>query len=224
LANRFPDIKANPMVRRLLILDDEAPLVAALVRHFERRGYEATGVFTVAEATAAIESAAAGPNPFAAVLSDLQLPDGDGRDIVKLVRARLPDCPIVIMTGSRSVSGSVEAMRFGAVTVLEKPLPLETLSNEIALAIAAAADARDSADDAGEAPMSPRARAPADAISLPAEGIDLQAVLREIEERLVYEALERTQGNKNQAARVLGLNRTTLIEKIRRMARKFGPR
>ena len=74
-----------------------------------------------AEATAAIESAARGSNPFAAILSDLQLPDGDGRTIVKLAREKLPKCPVVIMTGSRSVSGSVEAMRLGAVTVLEKP-------------------------------------------------------------------------------------------------------
>jgi len=57
-------------------------------------------------------------------------------------------------------------------------------------------------------------------ISLPPEGLDLYAVLRELEDRLINEALERTQGNKNQAARVLGLNRTTLVEKLRKMSRK----
>jgi DNA-binding NtrC family response regulator len=138
------------MPQRLLILDDEVSLVDALCRHFERRGYSPTGVFTVAEATAAIE-AASRDVPFAAILSDLQLPDGDGRTIVKLAREKLPSCPVLIMTGSGSVSGSVEAMRLGALTVLEKPVPLELLTTEIAQAIDTAAELRSALDAAGEA-------------------------------------------------------------------------
>src|SRR3954466_9544390 len=139
------------MPKRLLILDDEVSLVDALVRHFERRGYEPTGVFTVAEATAAIEGAARSAQPYAAVLSDLQLPDGDGRQIVKLVRQKLPKCPVLIMTGSHSLSGSVEAMRLGAVTVLEKPVQLDALTAEIAQAIDSTAELRGALHAAGDA-------------------------------------------------------------------------
>jgi len=63
---------------RILILDDEESLVAALVRHFERRGYEPTGAYLVAEATRAIEESVQTGRPFAAIVTDLQLPDGDG--------------------------------------------------------------------------------------------------------------------------------------------------
>ncbi len=52
--------------------------------------------------------------------------------------------------------------------------------------------------------------------SLPEEGIDLQEALEAIEERLIAEALRRADGNKTLAARLLGLNRTTLIEKLKR--------
>jgi DNA-binding NtrC family response regulator len=158
------------VAKRLLILDDEVSLVDVLCRHFERRGYEPTGVFTVADATAAIEAAARGA-PFAAVLSDLQLPDGDGRTIVKLVRARLPHTPVLIMTGSRSVSGSVEAMRLGAVTVLEKPVAIDALTNEIAQAIDATADlpsALHAAGDAGIIGISQGIRAALDVLLLAA--------------------------------------------------------
>jgi DNA-binding NtrC family response regulator len=158
------------MAERILILDDEISLVDALVRHFERRGYEPTGVFTVAEATAAIEAAARG-TPFAAILSDLQLPDGDGRTIVKLAREKLPKCPVLIMTGSHSVSGSVEAMRLGAVTVLEKPAPLELLTSEIAQAIQANVElhgALHAAGDAGIIGVSPGIRAALDILLLAA--------------------------------------------------------
>jgi DNA-binding NtrC family response regulator len=51
---------------------------------------------------------------------------------------------------------------------------------------------------------------------LPDEGTDLRAILEQVEERMIAEALERTGGNKNRAAELLGLNRTTLVEKLRR--------
>jgi DNA-binding NtrC family response regulator len=51
---------------------------------------------------------------------------------------------------------------------------------------------------------------------LPDEGTDLRAMLEQVEERMIAEALERTGGNKNRAAELLGLNRTTLVEKLRR--------
>jgi len=41
-------------------------------------------------------------------------------------------------------------------------------------------------------------------------------MLEAVEARMIEEALERTNGNKNRAAELLGLNRTTLVEKLRR--------
>ena len=51
---------------------------------------------------------------------------------------------------------------------------------------------------------------------LPATGVDLRVLLDALEERFIAEALERTGGNRNCAAELLGLNRTTLVEKLRR--------
>jgi transcriptional regulator with GAF, ATPase, and Fis domain len=48
------------------------------------------------------------------------------------------------------------------------------------------------------------------------EGIDLNAAVEEFEYRLIDEALRRTKGNKQAAARLLGLKRTTLVAKLRR--------
>lgn len=53
-------------------------------------------------------------------------------------------------------------------------------------------------------------------ISLPDDGIDLKRVLSDIEDSLIEQALERTSGNKNQASRLLSMNRTTLIEKMKK--------
>ncbi len=53
-------------------------------------------------------------------------------------------------------------------------------------------------------------------VELPEDGTDLRAMLEAVEARMIGEALERTSGNKNRAAELLGLNRTTLVEKLRR--------
>jgi DNA-binding NtrC family response regulator len=53
-------------------------------------------------------------------------------------------------------------------------------------------------------------------LDLPESGVDLRVLLAQLEERLIAQALERTGGNKNRAAELLGMNRTTLVEKLRR--------
>jgi DNA-binding NtrC family response regulator len=53
-------------------------------------------------------------------------------------------------------------------------------------------------------------------IRLPAEGITFQDLVGDYERDLILQALERTHWNKNRAAKLLGMNRTTLIEKIKR--------
>ena len=53
-------------------------------------------------------------------------------------------------------------------------------------------------------------------IDLPDAGIDLKRTLSEIEDSLIKQALEQTSGNKNQASKLLSLNRTTLIEKMKK--------
>lgn len=53
-------------------------------------------------------------------------------------------------------------------------------------------------------------------ISLPEQGVDLKKALSDIEDSLIVQALERTKGNKNQASKLLAMNRTTLIEKMKK--------
>jgi DNA-binding NtrC family response regulator len=51
---------------------------------------------------------------------------------------------------------------------------------------------------------------------LPVNGINLRHFLAGLEVDMIDQALARTDGNRNQAARLLGLNRTTLVEKLRK--------
>jgi DNA-binding NtrC family response regulator len=61
--------------------------------------------------------------------------------------------------------------------------------------------------------------AAAASIALPEEGLDLDAIVADIERDLILRSLQRTGGNKGQAARLLHLKRTTLVEKLKRIAK-----
>ncbi len=55
-----------------------------------------------------------------------------------------------------------------------------------------------------------------DAVLIPEEGLDFNDIVGEFENKLILSALERSRGNKNKAARLLNLKRTTLVEKIKK--------
>ncbi len=53
-------------------------------------------------------------------------------------------------------------------------------------------------------------------VALPDDGIDLNEAVNDLENEFILQALQRTNGNKNRAAALLNLNRTTLVEKLKR--------
>jgi DNA-binding NtrC family response regulator len=54
-------------------------------------------------------------------------------------------------------------------------------------------------------------------VTIPEEGVDFQSVMAQIERDLILGGLQKTGGNKRQAARLLNLSRTTLIDKLHRL-------
>ncbi len=125
------------MATRILFVDDEREIVSSFARYFQHKGFETAGAYDVREAVAALTLAARpGARRFDVVCTDLRMPDGNGLDVVRAVRALLPGCPVLVLTAFGSVSTSVQAMRLGALTMLEKPIPVGDLEREILAAVA----------------------------------------------------------------------------------------
>lgn len=59
-------------------------------------------------------------------------------------------------------------------------------------------------------------------VSFPENGLDLNEAMNDFENELILQALRKTQGNKNKAANLLNLNRTTLVEKLKRKGLKIA--
>jgi len=76
--------------------------------------------------------------------------------------------------------------------------------------------------DPSESVVARRIATSPDGFLLPEDGINLREAVETFEMSLIQQALERTGGNKNQASILLGMNRTTLVEKLRKRKRKAG--
>ncbi len=101
----------------ILIVEDDAPQRALLARFLASQGYVVADVGCVDEARAALLA-----NPPALVLTDHELPDGTGLDVLRAARGVDPDLAVVLITAYGTVGIAVEAMREGAADVLLKPV------------------------------------------------------------------------------------------------------
>lgn len=128
----------------------------------------------------------------------------------KLVDHLASDILVLIQPGD--VPTAVEAMRLGAHHVLEiDGHTVETVSKQI---VKWAAERR---TDPNEEYLDATPLPPSFSLEFSSEGIDMSATLDEMERALLAKALEKSMGNKAQAARLLGLNRTTFVEKLKRI-------
>ncbi|HEV7889262.1 MAG TPA: sigma-54 dependent transcriptional regulator [Pyrinomonadaceae bacterium] len=101
---------------RVLIVDDEPSIVAALELIFSEKGYE---VETAASAAAALALAEA--HPFDLMFTDLRLPDSDGIELLSRVKASVPGTQVILMTAHGSTEITIEAIKLGAFYYVEKP-------------------------------------------------------------------------------------------------------
>ena len=93
----------------LLILDDDEPFLRRLAKAMEKRGFSVETAGSVA-AGGAIATAR---TPAYAVI-DLRLSDGNGLDVVEILRSKRPDCRIVVLTGYGAIATAVAAVKIGA--------------------------------------------------------------------------------------------------------------
>ena len=117
------------------------------------------------------------------------------------------------------LSASQEAMR----RLMAYPWPGNVRQLENAVERAVAFSAGRSQIDLGDLPeeiQQAQESALSQAIALPEDGVDLDTFIANIERELIERSLERTGGNKGQAARLLNLKRTTLVEKLKRLQKE----
>ncbi len=114
-------------IKRLLIIEDDSTLKTALFRALTKSGFSITTASTKLEAMNWIQSQA----EWDGILLDLQLPDGNGIDILKAVNLRTSPIPTIVLTGQGTIENAIAATQNGAAQFLVKPISLDDILSSL---------------------------------------------------------------------------------------------
>lgn len=112
---------------RILLVEDEASLAKAVVEHLKSEQHMPDWFGTFEDAQSAMQTL-----HYDLVLLDLHLPDGDGLDLLRKLRARARYTSVIIMTARDKISDRILGLNLGADDYVIKPFDLHELSARIA--------------------------------------------------------------------------------------------
>jgi DNA-binding NtrC family response regulator len=194
----------SELPRTVLVVEDEARLRDMLVRAIPDMGFEVAGLGSAEQALRRLETL----TPSIAII-DLNLPGMSGLELFEQLRQRWPRVQVVILTGYGSLDAARQSIRLGVADFLTKPCTLGELEQALDRAWQRRVQAE--REPAGK----PRLMAIADEPPAPPPPDPAEPrSLREIERLHILAALERHQGNRNKAARELGISPRTLYYRL----------
>jgi len=117
---------------RVLVVDDEDSLRRALQRILERAGYEVATASNGREAQRWLEDI----STIDAIVSDLRMPEMNGLELLRAVRSRDLDLPVLLATAAPDVASAIEAIDFGAYKYIPKPIDPDVLCETVQRAVA----------------------------------------------------------------------------------------
>lgn len=138
---------------RILVVDDVIAVQRMLERILTHEGYTVVGAADGTQAKQLLEASA-----FDLVLTDISMPGLDGIGLLRAVRERDPELPVILLTGVPSTATAISAVNLAATAYLAKPIAPDLLVAEVqrALKLRALAKARrDASADRHAAPAEP---------------------------------------------------------------------
>jgi DNA-binding NtrC family response regulator len=115
--------------KAILVVDDDQIIRGCLTNFLSKEGFEAKGAAGVKEASNCLES-----GDYALVITEINLPDGDGFQLLDIIRQNFPQTVVIVITGYGSIESAVRAIKTGAYEYLTKPIN----DDELRLAVARA--------------------------------------------------------------------------------------
>ncbi|MGD9826696.1 response regulator [Desulfobacter sp.] len=114
------------MSEKVLIIDDEQEFTQALAERMTNRGMTVSTSSSAMEGLQNVEE-----HSFDVVVLDLQMPEMDGIETLKILKKKNPELQVILLTGHATVEKGIEAMKLGAMDLLEKPADMTTLTEKI---------------------------------------------------------------------------------------------
>ena len=111
---------------KVLLVDDEEDFVTALAERLQLRGIEVQIATDGETALSLIEK-----SPPQVVVLDVMMPGLGGADVLKGIKARHPQIPVILLTGHGSIREGTDGLRQGAYAYLVKPIDIEELISKM---------------------------------------------------------------------------------------------
>ncbi len=115
---------------KVLIIDDEAPILNLMSKSCRQQGHEVSSVQTGKEGIATLDA-----EDSDLMIVDLLIGDMNGLDLIRYSRDKHPNTKVIMVTGNGSIETAIEAMRLGAFDYLQKPFELADLQKAVDLAL-----------------------------------------------------------------------------------------
>ncbi len=113
-------------MKTILVVDDEKNYLVVLSAFLSEEGYEALTADNAQDALEIVES-----TDLDLVLTDMKMPSMDGIELLRRIKEKAPDLPVVMMTAYGTVEKAVEAMQLGAFNFIQKPFQNLTLKQVV---------------------------------------------------------------------------------------------
>ncbi|MCJ8500239.1 CBS domain-containing protein [Desulfatitalea alkaliphila] len=110
---------------RILMVDDEAQFRATTQKILQKKGFETIMAATGEEA---LEQLTEKPD---VVVLDVKMPGMDGHEVLRKIKERQPDLPVIMLTGHGKMPSAKEALAQGAFDYLSKPCDIDLLSSKV---------------------------------------------------------------------------------------------
>ena len=114
------------MSAKVLIVDDEKDFLDIMAERMEARGMDVSTATSAEDALEMVQK-----ESYDAIIMDLMMPEMDGFKALKLFKETKPEVQIILLTANVPEEKCIEAIKLGAMDVIEKPADLNLLTQKI---------------------------------------------------------------------------------------------
>jgi len=116
--------------KSILVVDDDRIILDSLCEFLSLEGFQTSGAETLKNAIIELQK-----QNYSLIITDINLPDGDGFELLNIIRKNYPQTVVIAITGYGSIESAVKAIKQGAYDYLTKPIADDELRLAVTKAI-----------------------------------------------------------------------------------------
>ena len=116
---------------KVYVVDDDSAVLSSVTNYLSSQGYKARGFSTASSLIEFLDWS----DGVDCVILDVKLPDKSGIDLLSELQTRIPEAPVIVISGLNDIAMAVSAMSRGATTFLAKPIDPVALSGALRAAL-----------------------------------------------------------------------------------------